>query len=343
MQSNYVVGNVISINGLKINVLMNEQSNLESFHRDGKIYDGISVGSYIGIIRGSNKIVCRVDREFLEDKQKEPTIREFSRDRFERIIEVSLLGNIYKNEFEFGIKRFPMIFNEAVLLTQEEIGNILQKDVSNSEHKLPIGKSVNNDVLVELSWDKLFNTHIGIFGNTGSGKSNTLAKIYTELFYKELTTINKEFGGKSKFIVLDFNGEYIKQGILSENKKSLNLSTRTNQGDKIKLRTKFFWDIETLSILYSATEKTQQPFLNNAVKHYIDKDSCDITPEKIIEGLGSAFYNIFSQNNNKEMLNLLHKILDIINFDASKKYYNNGRKLDISWLNSSWHSKQNTY
>ncbi|HCA7837459.1 TPA: hypothetical protein K8113_001281, partial [Staphylococcus pseudintermedius] len=111
MQSNYVVGNVISINGLKINVLMNEQSNLESFHRDGKIYDGISVGSYIGIIRGSNKIVCRVDREFLEDKQKEPTIREFSRDRFERIIEVSLLGNIYKNEFEFGIKRFPMIFN----------------------------------------------------------------------------------------------------------------------------------------------------------------------------------------------------------------------------------------
>ncbi|ELH8562135.1 DUF87 domain-containing protein, partial [Staphylococcus pseudintermedius] len=207
MQSNYVVGNVISINGLKINVLMNEQSNLESFHRDGKIYDGISVGSYIGIIRGSNKIVCRVDREFLEDKQKEPTIREFSRDRFERIIEVSLLGNIYKNEFEFGIKRFPMIFNEAVLLTQEEIGNILQKDVSNSEHKLPIGKSVNNDVLVELSWDKLFNTHIGIFGNTGSGKSNTLAKIYTELFYKELTTINKEFGGKSKFIVLDFNGE----------------------------------------------------------------------------------------------------------------------------------------
>ncbi|EGQ2725633.1 ATP-binding protein, partial [Staphylococcus pseudintermedius] len=191
--------------------------------------------------------------------------------------------------------------------------------------------------------DKLFNTHIGIFGNTGSGKSNTLAKIYTELFYKELTTINKEFGGKSKFIVLDFNGEYIKQGILSENKKSLNLSTRTNQGDKIKLRTKFFWDIETLSILYSATEKTQQPFLNNAVKHYIDKDSCDITPEKIIEGLGSAFYNIFSQNNNKEMLNLLHKILDIINFDASKKYYNNGRKLDISWLNSSWHSKQNTY
>ena len=94
MSNNYVVGNVISINGLKINILMNEQSNLESFHFNGIIYDGISIGSYIGIIRGSNKIICRVEREFLEDKNNEPSVQEFSRDRFERHLEVSLIGNI---------------------------------------------------------------------------------------------------------------------------------------------------------------------------------------------------------------------------------------------------------
>ena len=55
MNRNYVVGNVISIDGLKVNILMNEHSNLESFHYDGVIYDGISIGSYIGIIRGSLK------------------------------------------------------------------------------------------------------------------------------------------------------------------------------------------------------------------------------------------------------------------------------------------------
>ena len=32
MSNNYIVGNVVSIDGTKINVLMNEQSNLESFH-----------------------------------------------------------------------------------------------------------------------------------------------------------------------------------------------------------------------------------------------------------------------------------------------------------------------
>ena len=173
MKNNYVVGNVISINGLKVNILMNEQSNLESFHHKGEIYDGISVGSYVGIIRGSNKIICRVDREFLEDKLKEPSIQEFSRDRFERILEASILGNIYRGKFEFGIKRFPMIFNEVVLLNQKEIKLILQRDAFNSDNTIPIGKSVNNDIPIDLAWDKLFNTHIGIFGNTGSGKSNT--------------------------------------------------------------------------------------------------------------------------------------------------------------------------
>ncbi len=343
MRTNYVVGNVISINGLKINILMNEQSNLESFHYDGKIYDGISVGSYVGIIRGSNKIICRVDREFLEDKYQEPTIHEFSRERFERIIEVSLVGNVYRENFEFGIKRFPMIFNEAVLLTEDEIKSILQKDASKSKYRLSIGRSVNSDIKVEIAWEKLFNTHIGIFGNTGSGKSNTLAKVYTELFDKQGNKIIDSFGGRSKFVVIDFNGEYVKNGVLSNEKKVLNLSTRSNDGDKIRLKPGVFWDIETLSILYSATEKTQLPFLKNAIEYYLDKDSFDITSESIINGMGSAFYNVFYQNNNKELLNLLNKSLEIIEFDSERRYNDGARMLDVSWLNASWHSMQNTY
>ena len=288
MSNNYVVGNVTSIQGLKINILMNEQSNLESFHYNGVIYDGISIGSYIGIIRGSNKIIGRVEREFLEDKNNDPSNQAFSRNRFERHIEASLIGNIYNNSFEFGIKRFPMIFNEAVLLTQDEIKNILQKDASKSKHTITIGKSVSNNIQVEIAWDKLFNTHIGIFGNTGSGKSNTLTKIYTELFSKEGDEINKDFGGKSNFVILDFNGEYAREGILHRNRNCLNLSTR-NEGDKLPLTPRVFWDTETLSILYSATEKTQRPFLESAVNYFLD-DSYNISEKNIIERLGSSFF-----------------------------------------------------
>ena len=344
MNENYIVGNVTSIDGLKINVLMNEQSNLESFHYDGVIYDGISIGSYIGIIRGSHKIICRVEKEFLQDKKNEPSVQEFSRDRFERYIEVSLLGDIYRGVFEFGIKRFPMIFNEAVLLTEDEIRSILQKGASNSSQKLSIGESVSNHIPVDLAWDKLFNTHIGIFGNTGSGKSNTLTKIYTELFAKENTEIVENFGGNSKFVIFDFNGEYIKDGVLHHGKNSVKLSTHSNKGEKLPLTPRVFWDIETLSILYSATEKTQRPFLKSAIKYYVDHVKHDITSETIIQGLGSSFYNIFKQNNNKEMLSLLHKSLDIIDFDTKATYYDKqGESIDLSWLNALWHSQSNTY
>lgn len=343
MNKNYVVGIVVSIEGLKVNILMNEQSNLESFHYNGVLYDGVSMGSYIGIIRGSNKIIGRVEKEFVEDKQNEPNIREFSRDRFERYLEVNLIGNIYRNNFEFGIKRFPMIFNEVVLLTEDEIKQVLQKDSSKSKHKILFGNSVTNNISVELAWDKLFNTHIGIFGNTGSGKSNTLTKIYTELFNLKKQEIDINFNGKSKFIVFDFNGEYVNGSILSADKKCLKLSTRNDSGDKLPLTSKLFWDIETLSILYSATEKTQRPFLKSAVKYFIDENN-DMTVDKIISGLGSSFYNIFKQNNNKDMLNLLHKSLEIINLDLNKTYTDDkGKDIDLTWLDSLWHSQHNTY
>lgn len=344
LEINYIVGNVISIVGLKVNILMNEQSNLESFHYNGVIYDGISVGSYIGIIRGAHKIVCRVEKEYLRDKEDLPKVHEFSRDRFERILEVNIIGSFNRGDFQFGIKRFPMIFNEAVLLTQDEVTKVLQKDASGSKYRLSIGKSVTNNMSVEIAWDKLFNTHIGIFGNTGSGKSNTLAKLYTELFNKESNEIKDEFGHLSKFVILDFNGEYVKDGILSDHKKVIDLSTKDNNGDKLSIKPSVFWDIETLSILYSATEKTQKPFLKNAVEFFLDKDTCDITTENIIDCLGSSFYNVFYQNNNKETLNLLNKSLDILGYSKLKYLENlNGKSLYIDWLNSNWHSYSQTY
>ncbi|TOQ16931.1 helicase HerA domain-containing protein, partial [Vibrio parahaemolyticus] len=63
-----------------------------------------------------------------------------------------------------------------------------------------IGKLLKEEFPVSLPWQKLFNTHIGIFGNTGSGKSNTLTNLYTTLFDKKIESIN----GKSQFVVVDF-------------------------------------------------------------------------------------------------------------------------------------------
>lgn len=324
MSNKFVVGNVISIYGTKITILMNEHSNLESFYYNGVLYDGISIGVYLGIIRGSNKIIAKVEKEFLEDKNKEKLNHEFARNRFERRLEVSLIGNFYNNAFEFGIKKFPMIFNEVVLLTQDEIKEILHKDSINYKHKIPIGKSLLNEIPIELRWDNLFNTHIGIFGNTGSGKSNTLTKIYSELFNcEDKKEIEPNFKNKSKFFIIDFNGEYIETNVFynSNNKKCLNLCNQGNKksNDQLFLSSEVFWSIETLAILYSATEKTQRPFLKNAIKKFLNQDektpNDDITTSKIIENLSLNFHDVFSPKGNKHMLRYFHECLKCINFE----------------------------
>lgn len=166
----YVVGNVISIDGTKISILMNDQSNLEMFHHNGEYYNGVSVGSYIGIIRGSHKIIGRVEKEYSQDKSNNPNNMKYLVDRFERILEISIVGTIYNGHFELGQRLFPMIFNEVVLLTQSEVLNILTgNNHLDCEKTIFIGKTVAEGIPISLQWNKLFNTHIGIFGNTGSG------------------------------------------------------------------------------------------------------------------------------------------------------------------------------
>lgn len=336
----YVVGNVISIDGTKISILMNDQSNLEMFHHNGEYYNGVSVGSYIGIIRGSHKIIGRVEKEYSQDKSNNPNNMKYLVDRFERILEISIVGTIYNGRFELGQRLFPMIFNEVVLLTQSEISHILtggyQLD-SNKYKSIFIGKTVAEGVSIRLPWRKLFNTHIGIFGNTGSGKSNTLAKVFSSIF--DLDIKRKINLAKSQFFVLDFNGEYTDDLIFSSNKKTLKLSTqRRYTSDKIRISEEKFWDIETLSILYAATEKTQKPFLNNAVKYFFDENQ-GVTKEKLVSGIGSAFYNVFSCNNNKESLTLLLKCLEVLGLSLDQ-IDDKSRMLSHQefwlWLKASW-------
>ncbi|WP_302146706.1 ATP-binding protein [Veillonella parvula] len=340
----YVVGNVISIDGTKISILMNDQSNLEMFHHNGEYYNGVSVGSYIGIIRGSHKIIGRVEKEYSQDKSNNPNNMKYLVDRFERILEISIVGTIYNGHFELGQRLFPMIFNEVVLLTQSEVLNILTgNNHLDCEKTIFIGKTVAEGIPISLQWNKLFNTHIGIFGNTGSGKSNTLAKLFSSIF--DLHIAQKIDLNKSQFFILDFNGEYINDLIFSNQKKTIKLSTQNRHvNDRIPISEEKFWDIETLSILYAATEKTQKPFLNNTIRNFVDENH-KFTKDKIITGIELAFENVFYYNNHKESLILLLKCLEVLEISSDKiseKATSENPKFWL-WLKSSWHSQANTF
>jgi DNA helicase HerA-like ATPase len=114
----------------------------------------------------------------------------------------------------------------------------------------------------------LFNSHIAIFGNTGSGKSNTLAYLYQE-FVRALTARNAAaFSENTRILLLDFNGEYVAPQCISPSKKVYSLSTRGDGADKLPMKGDALLNIEVISILADATEKTQKPFLSRALRFY---------------------------------------------------------------------------
>ena len=71
---------------------------------------------------------------------------------------------------------------------------------------LTIGKSVIfPDYDVKINIDKFFGFHFAVFGNTGAGKSNTVARVLQNIFEKS----NYSAKG-AKFVIIDSNGEYNK-------------------------------------------------------------------------------------------------------------------------------------
>lgn len=312
----YIVGTVREIRGTNVIIRLFDNSSQMTYFFNGKRYSGVMIGSYIGIKRGHYTIVVKIEKEYAQDVFHDTMVQEFSKDRFIREVEAKVIGSFVRDKYISGMVAFPQIFNDVILLPNEKIGSIISgegtddpKPPSNPKSFYKIGEIWPEGIPYKVNWTTIFNTHIAIFGNTGSGKSNTLARLYKNLF--ELNTNGILDFGNSKFVVIDFNGEYVGQKVLAENKKVYNLETRRSGRDKIVIPANKFWDKEMLSILFGATAQTQQPFLNRLLKYYFSETGFE---ENLVRYLKRAFKTVFSTPS-KESLDILKYVLDLLEID----------------------------
>lgn len=250
------IGEVVAVIGLEVSVRTFENSNHETHFFEGKKYKGISIREFVSISHGFREIVCTVEGEYLDERRFEV---EASEKLFTRKLKLRPIGYFEDGVFKDGIKFLPKIGDIARLLSEQQVSSIFERETAGG---YVIGRLMKEDLPVSLPWKKLFNSHLGIFGNTGSGKSNTLTKLFTVLFDMKI----KNIGTRSKFIFLDFNGEYTGEQLAGPKyKRVVRLTTRNAEGDRFKVRDDEFWDAETLGILFQATENTQRPFLRRIV------------------------------------------------------------------------------
>lgn len=271
--SNLDIGVVVEVSGFSGKVATFDNANHSTFIYQGELVRNVSVNSFIIISQGLIKIIARINSESVWDnlnQSKEYSLdNRFTKNTIKRIIELETVGYIKNETFFSGASYLPMIGNVCKIPTTEEINQIyINNYVSGgNEYLVPIGKSLNEDNNVSLPVNSFFASHIGIFGNTGSGKSNTLHKLFYELFsFKTLPNLKTE----SSFLVLDFNGEYShieSFGVEKEEEKIIyNLKSIESEGQKFPIKSNVFYNDEMLSILFSATQQTQKPFISRLLK-----------------------------------------------------------------------------
>ena len=295
------VGEVIAVHGVKVTLKIFEDSSKDTLYYDGDKYKGVSIREYISIQRGFRNIICIIEGEYLDENKVE---EDDSKTYYIRKVEAKPIGYFEQENFYEGIKFLPMIKDVAFLLKESKISEIYSRGQSNG---FVIGKMLKEDIPISLPWQKLFNTHIGIFGNTGSGKSNTLAKLYTVLFEQKLAAIEN----KSKFVILDFNGEYTANQLVgADHKTTLQLNTQTDGQDKFPLNENEFWNSETLSILFQATANTQRPFLNRVIN---GRNKFSHIPDSLLVYIKKTFEAVFTAAAPKaDTLDLLRSIVRIL-------------------------------
>lgn len=265
------LGVIVSVDGSISQVGMYKLSNDPQILWQGELLNGPKVGALLTILQNDIKIIAKVINEKIIDQQNSVKSEEFDnryrKNSVNRIVSLKTQGIIEDNQFKVTSSYVPMIGNEVTITSKEDIDLIY--GVKKDDPVISIGKTIFENKRLNIPINELFASHIGIFGNTGSGKSNTLHKLYLNLFnskYKD------GIFAKSKFFIFDFNGEYRGDhifGLDKSHRKIINLNTHTNnESAKVLIDKDTFLDSDILTMLFDAKSGTQAPFLLRALKRY---------------------------------------------------------------------------
>lgn len=194
-----------------------------------------------------------------------------------RYISLSILGHIENTitgeKFERGAFSLPTVGDQIVIPKEEELAVIIKND---SERTISIGTApLNGNQEVKLPVNELFGRHIAVLGNTGSGKSCTVAGLIRWSIEQSYNVGKKS--PNARFIVLDPNGEY------GETFNDLEVEVLKYKVHPIKCEEKqlripaWMWTSNEWASIFRASDKTQKPILREALRTL--RSASDVTDD----------------------------------------------------------------
>ncbi|MBI4880872.1 MAG: ATP-binding protein [Planctomycetes bacterium] len=166
-----------------------------------------------------------------------------------------------------GVDVFPSVGDPVVLPTEAQLRAIVEGEDDGQARRILLGTCPTAaSAPVHVDPDKLFGRHLAVLGNTGAGKSCSVAGLIRwSLDAARRARTEAERGDKpnARFIVLDPNGEYAK-AFAGLNARLFQVSP---QGDGKALKVPaWLWNGEEWAAFTGAAPGVQRPILFDAIR-----------------------------------------------------------------------------
>lgn len=211
-----------------------------------------------------------------------------------RKMSISPLGILKKEDkgykIERGVYSYPSVGDAVVIPTHEQLQSIVENKDENA--KIKIGNSplaANAPVYVDP--DKLFGRHVAVLGNTGSGKSCSVAGLIRWSLEAVKNEIEPDKKPNARFIILDPNGEYTEtfDGISGRVRIfKVAFDEKKTGFEQLKVPA-WMWNSYEWSSITQASGRTQRPLLRRALRELRSGhiDSCEDEQLKLRRYLSS--------------------------------------------------------
>ena len=178
---------------------------------------------------------------------------------------VKLIGEINNNRFVPGVLSKPSMDSICFVASPEETKLIVVDDTNiNNVNKFLLGTMpLYNNEPAYVSTNTFFSNHFAIFGNTGSGKSCGVSRLFQNVFFNQVRPPK----GACIFI-FDAYGEYESALSIPNSQvffKRYSTNVRTSMQNLIKLPL-WLLDIDDYALLLDVDDPAQLPIIEKALR-----------------------------------------------------------------------------
>ena len=180
------------------------------------------------------------------------------------VARIKLIGEIVNDRFVPGVLAKPSIGNLCFIATNDEMKMIVVDDTNNIVKKVLLGSMpLYNNTPAYIPINTFFSNHFAIFGNSGSGKSCGVSRLFQNAFFNQ----NPAPRNACVFI-FDAYGEY--ESALSVPNSQINFKRYTTnvKDTTAKLIKLPLWllDIDDYALLLDVDDQAQLPIIEKALR-----------------------------------------------------------------------------